>query len=290
MNELEPDARPAGAAQEFTWQLLGLLVNVTALTALLIYFGWRRADTQAARMGFDESLLGMSTQDYLLRSIGPLLPLLLTIAGAGLVWLWADRRIARSIARQRPAGRHWPWLVTVLGLVLAPVVYLTSPWWAQTAFVVWPLSIGAAVLLVSYGEALRMRRDGEPAPVLLKIFAGLAVGVCLFWSASNRAEVLGERLANDYAQGVSSAVRVTVYAGERLYLRGPGVAEEELAAGHAAYRFRYTGLRLLDHIGDRYFLVPDGWTPGHGVVIALSEDDKLRFEYSSGDGEGTNHT
>ena len=288
MNQLELEPQPASptagsAAQAFAWQLLGLLANVSALTALLIYFGWRRAETQAAQMGFDESLLGMSTQDYLLRSIGPALPLLLTVAGAGLVWLWADRRIAGSIARQRPGSRHWPWLVTVLGLALPAAVYLTARWWEETAFVAWPLSIGAAVLLAAYGEALRMRRAGEPAPVALKLFAGLAVGVFLFWSASNRAEVLGWQLADTYAQGVSSAVRVTVYAGERLYLQGPGVAEEELSAEHSAYRFRYTGLRLLDHIGERYFLVPDGWTPTRGAVITLTENDSLRFEYSSND-------
>jgi hypothetical protein len=87
-----PQTCQPSPAHEFTWQLLGLLANATVLTALLVYFGWRRAETQANRMGFAESLLGMSTQDYLLRSIGPLLPLLLTVAVAGLVCLWVDRR------------------------------------------------------------------------------------------------------------------------------------------------------------------------------------------------------
>jgi hypothetical protein len=43
MNDTSPvadgaQARPQGAAQELTWQLLGLLANVTVLTALLRLF------------------------------------------------------------------------------------------------------------------------------------------------------------------------------------------------------------------------------------------------------------
>jgi hypothetical protein len=277
-----PQTRQPSPAQEFTWQLLGLLANATVLTALLVYFGWRRAETQAHRMGFDESLLGMSTQDYLLRSVGPLLPLLLTIAIAGLVWLWVDRRVSASIARQGPLVRWWPRLAIVLGLALAPTVYLSSPWWAETAFVFWPLAIGAGILLLVYGGSLRSRLRGEGTPSLAKVFALLATGVCLFWSASNQAEVLGNQLADRFQERLPGSVRVSVYANERLYLRGPGVIEEKLSGEAGAYRYRYDGLRLLDHFGDRYFLVTDGWAPGAGVVIALPERDTLRFEFSSG--------
>jgi hypothetical protein len=287
MNDTSPVAdgaqpRPQGSAQELTWQLLGLLANVTVLTALLVYFGWRRAETQAHRMGFDESLLGMSTQDYLLRSIGPLLPLLLTIAAVGLAWQWADRRITSSIARRGRLARWWPRFALALGLALAPAVYLSPPWWSETAFVLWPLAIGCGILLLVYSGTLRSRLRGEGTPALSRVFVLLAAGVCLFWAASNEAEVLGNELADQFQRALPSAVQVSVYASERLYLRGPGLVEEKLPGEDGAYQYRYSGLRLLDHIGDRYFLVSDGWSPGHGVVIALSERDTLRFEFSSG--------
>jgi len=264
---------------ELTQQVLGLVANVTGVSALLVYFGWRRTETQAHLMGFDESLLSMSTQDYLLRSIGPLLPTLLTVGGAGLLWVWADRWIRRSIEVRGWSVRAWRVLVIAVALALPLTVRLSAPWWIETAFVVYPLAIGAGVLLLVYAGSLGGATENR---MLAKVFALLIVALCLFWSASNRAEVVGGQVADMYAGGVSSLIRVTVYSSEQLYLDGPGVTEEELTGEHAAYRYRYRGLRLLDHIGQRYFLVSDGWSPQRGVVIALSDRDGLRFEFSSG--------
>jgi hypothetical protein len=291
---MEPHDRRAGGepaktqdtARAFTGQLLGLLANVTALTALLVYFGWRRAETQAHRMGFDESLLGMSTQDYVLRSIGPVLPILLAIAVLGMGWLWVDRVVGRSIQRRGRLARWWPWLAVLLALALPMAVVASQPSWVETAYVVGPLAIGAGVLLLAYSAVLRSRLAGnEVGPSgLATIFVVLAAGVCLFWAASNRAEVLGNQLADNFAYQLPDTVRVTVYSTNRLYLHtdAPGAVEEALSEPDGAYRYRYRGLRLLDHIGDRYFLVSDGWTQQRGVVIALADADTLRFEFARG--------
>ncbi len=64
-----------------------LRANVTVLTALLVYFGWKRADTQATVLGVDESVFGLSTQDYLLRSVDALFLPIGIFAAAGLGWL-----------------------------------------------------------------------------------------------------------------------------------------------------------------------------------------------------------
>ena len=114
----------------------------------------------------------------------------------------------------------------------------------------------------------------------------LAVGVCLFWATSNRAEVLGTQLADGFADQLPQTVRVTVYSADRLYLDAPGVTEESLGPD-GAYRYRYRGLRLLDHLGDRYFLVSDGWTPRRSVVITLADRDTVRFEFARGTYEGS---
>src|SRR6267143_7302776 len=52
-------------------QTVGLVVApVTLLTALLYYFGWIRSNSLWLYFGVDQSALGFSVQDYLVRSIG----------------------------------------------------------------------------------------------------------------------------------------------------------------------------------------------------------------------------
>jgi hypothetical protein len=50
----------------------------------------------------------------------------------------------------------------------------------------------------------------------------------------------------------------------------------------SVYRFRYSGLRLLVHSGDSYFLVPASWPRDHAAVIVLRESESIRFEYAKG--------
>src|ERR1051326_9200467 len=75
----------------------------TFVTALLFYFGYVSSRSQYAYFGVDVDTIGLSTQDYVMRSPQPLLvPLLvLTLGGAGLLALNATirGRIAAAIAR-----------------------------------------------------------------------------------------------------------------------------------------------------------------------------------------------
>jgi hypothetical protein len=65
--------------------------NVGVLTALLVYFGWVRSEVQSRELGIDESILGMSTQEYVLRSVRAVLVLLIVMAVFGLLWVALDR-------------------------------------------------------------------------------------------------------------------------------------------------------------------------------------------------------
>ncbi len=78
---------------------IGSVVGPTsAVTALLYYFGWTRTSIEAHQLGLDDSLLGYSTQDYLLRSMssmfGPLVvALLAALVGLGIhsaIVAWVD--------------------------------------------------------------------------------------------------------------------------------------------------------------------------------------------------------
>jgi hypothetical protein len=290
-----PAASTGDVLKEALRPALSFLANVTVVTALLVYFGWRRAETQADRLGIDESILGMSTREYVLRSVGPVLTLLVGIGVGGLIWLSIERRLTPMLQTREPAlpevdrdrGRVARLVVRLLGLawvILPAVVFLMGYVWPAPAFVLFPASIGVGVLLWLYATNLRQleggsgRRLGGQRPFAV-VFVGVLVLVCVFWTASNYAEVLGRRLADDFAADIASLPGVAVYSESRLHLDGPGVDETELS-DEGTVRYRYRGLRLLEHTGGKFFLVSDGWTTEYGVVFILHDDDQsVRLDF-----------
>ena len=75
---------------------------------------------------------------------------------------------------------------------------------------------------------------------------------------------------------------MTVYTPQRLELEGDGVVERPLRGDDLAYRYRYSGLRLLIRSGGKYFLLPDSWTRGSGAAIVLADSPDYRFEFGVG--------
>jgi hypothetical protein len=292
-----PPASASDTLKEALKPVVALLANVTVVTALLVYFGWRRAETHADRLGIDESVLGMTTREYVLRSVGPVLALLVGIAACGLAWMALERRITPPLTTSETAAARLG--VAVLGLawlILPGLVYLLGFVWPATAFVLFPASIGAGALLWVYAARLRRHRgsaahgqdpdDDHPAAdrssrVVLAL-VGLLVLVCLFWTASNYAQVLGDRLADNFVGNVDRLPGVVVLSERSLFLDGPGVDEVPLPGSEeeGALQYRYEGLRLLEHTGGHYFLVSDGWSPTYGVVWVLeSDDDSIRLDF-----------
>jgi hypothetical protein len=160
------------------------------------------------------------------------------------------------------------------------LVYLLGFVAPALAFVLFPASIGAGALLWVYAGRVRRGDDGRSRFALALV--GVLVLVCLFWTASNYAEVLGDRLADDFVDEVDRLPGVVVSSQQRLYLDGPGVDETQLPGPDedGGLRYRYEGLRLLEHTGGRYFLVSDGWTPTYGVVFVLEDgDDTMRLDF-----------
>ncbi|UOY02202.1 hypothetical protein [Blastococcus sp. PRF04-17] len=269
--------------------MAGVVANAAVLTALLVYFGWVRISEQSRWLGVDESLFRVSTREYLLRSVRPVLILLIAVGAAGLVWVALDHWLAGRIAARGVRDRAVRWTLRGLlaAVVLLPLaVWLARPLWPATAFVAFPLALAAALLLLLYVLKVR-QRTGEDVPlsasrdVVVRASAALLAGICLFSAAANYAQVEGRRLALGFLDGLDRQPQVVVYSAQHLHIDAPGAREEELDPEQSAYLYRYVGLRLLEYTNDTYFLVSDEWTPGYGVVVVLP-DEAVRVEFVRG--------
>jgi hypothetical protein len=298
-----------GGNAELRRNLLSLAANVTVLTGLLVYFGWKRAETQSRALGVHESIFGMSTVDYVLRSVDALFVPIGVIAFAGLGWIWIDRQIRRRIA----VDAHWPALdraalVLIFAWLLVPLtVYGLGQLWPRVGLLGFPLSFGVGILLAAYALDLRRSIADQPDRAqgshgrhveIAKTLVGIIVVLSLFWAVTNYATFRGVSLAIDQIDGIDKLPGVVVYSPTRLAIDAPGVTERPLepedavkvatsgaAAGDeqpglvVASLYRYDGLRLLDRIGDRLFLISDGFSRRYGVVVVLPDDGSLRFEF-----------
>jgi len=103
-----------------------------------------------------------------------------------------------------------------------------------------------------------------------------------FWTASRYADALGRGRAQRLAATLGARPQVTVFAPKRLDIEAPGVFERRRTGADLAYRYRYSGLRLLIRSGGNYFLLPDGWTRRGGKAIVLADSPAYRFEFGTG--------
>lgn len=272
-----------------------LLANVTVLTALLVYFGWVRAEEHAARLGIDESLLGMTAQEYVLRSVGPVVLMVVAVCVSGLVWLAVEPHLRKAIqprpdGSRRTGGTVLLRLMALSWLILPLAVRVLGELRPVLATILFPVSIGAGILLWYWTRAARLPAGSTTSTRsgLTWVLVAVLVLVCVFWTATNYAQNLGRQLADDFPGSLSRRPAVVVYSTTPLHLDGPGVVEHELPVESAlpvenAVTYRYTGLRFVEHTGGRYFLVSDGWTRGYGVFFVLDDDTaSTRFEFVRG--------
>lgn len=294
-----PEATNGGSSESRSSALkpvLGIVANVTVLTALLIYFGWQRSATHSARLGISVSIFGESTWDFLLRSVRPALVLVLGIGLAGLAWVMLDRWLvplvkADSQRSGSPRDLRLVWAMRVLSfawIVLPVLVWLMRFVLGPALFkVIFPVSIALGVLFLLYASHLRQLDTapdeiGRRRNVVFQYSGILLVFVCLFWATANYAVVEGNRLARE--TNIDLLPGVTLHSQSRLHLEGPGVSETELSEVEGDFRYQYKGLRLLEYANGKYFLVSDGWTRKYGVVFVVPDDDKaVRLDFVRGE-------
>jgi hypothetical protein len=266
------------AEQSTTGRVAGWLASwasviapVTLVSTLLFYFGYVSSRAQYEYFGLDVDVVGLGTQDYVMRSPQPLLvPLLaFTLLGAaflyGHTWLRQRARRAAAVAAiqdetpERAAARRTMRrlrlgmriaVVAGLGLLAAGTVLLFAyaavrDW--QLYDLVTPLLTAAGGALASYGWRFT-ETTSQPAPdpatggppgtddaALLRRAARVLLlaltAVSLFWVTATVAQLSGRGLARDTALHLDRLPRVILDTREPLFLRSPGVTETVLPAG-----------------------------------------------------------
>lgn len=295
----QTSASPAGAGSETTAlttvQSLGSVVGPSALvTALLFYFGWAKTNAFCQYFGINVSMLGLSTQDYLLQSIHSLLIPLGGTLIAGLVLLWAHRVVSRHLGL-RPDSALWPWLAVVLAVSGAALFVTgmakypdTNP--TDAVLILTPLSLTAGVGLFSYAILVERHRrhpahaahntpsalQGRPGLSLILVSMLLTLGV--IWVVANYADIKGREEASFIHDQLQFQPGVVVFSSKRLQISAGKVQETRFTDPESAYGYRYDGLKLLFYNRGKYFLVPALWVQSGGTTIVLDENPSLRVE------------
>lgn len=265
-----PDEQPRPGDLERLLRIAAAIVApTTLLTGLLFYFGWAQAFWFFEYFGVHLTVLDLSTQDYLMRSVdGLFYPTL--VGGIVTLGVLAAARLGR--------GRLSPDLVrtgmTVAGGVLVLIGLLTIlgvPWFSFYPGVV-PLGLACGVLLLAHVSRVRT--------VVGWVGTFLLVGTTLFWAVSDYSSATGLAAAYDVQEELATYADVVLYSEKSLSIHGPGV-REIAEPGDGAYAVHYTGLKLVVQSGGYYFFLPVNWSPTDGAAIVLPRNDSVRLEFSA---------
>jgi len=273
---------------------LAFLPPVTLITGLLFYFGWVRVDEQARALHQRDVVYSYSTADYVLRSVDALFFPLLVLAATAVAMLLVHRQVQSSLARG--AGR---WAV-VTGWVLAGVgaafllfgLAYAAGWLNRSSRpealfpdVAGPLAIGLGAVLLAYGGWLRAQtrsRSAQPVPWWQRVAASGAVAaiiaLTLFWAVGNFARVRGDELAAYVQDTYRTYPGVAVFAAKDLGLQEDARLTSDVRPD-VQYPYRYDCLRLLDHVGGVWYLLPEDWDINHKLIM-LTDDSGMRVETS----------
>lgn len=281
-----------------------VVAPLSVLSALLFYFGYASSRAQYGYFGLDVDTIGLSTQDYVMRSpqslLTPMLVLLLAAVGVALLNEVVGQRVGAALARARDgdavtadhalrrlaSGRHAARRLAAVGqgLVVAGLLLLLAYRWvgAWAAYpLVTPLVMALGAALALYAERVaRLLSPGRPARRSVVAAVSLLLVADLFWATATFAEWSGRGLAHSTARHLDRLPGVILDTKERLYLTSPGIQETALAASspEQAFRYRYRNLRLLIQGHDRLFLVPDEWSASDSTLV-IPTDGSVRVQY-----------
>lgn len=280
--------------------IASVIAPSSLITALVYYFGWARTSSQATALGLDDSLLGYSNKDYLLRSVDAMFwPMFVgtlvttgALLGHGALVGWATGSNSSgerpSIHRRR---RLAVWLAPSLAgigaasLILGTIgARLKDP--GRLASMATPICVSVGIVLVGYAAHLRRLLSEEsphqPSPELRAVRLITSSLLCalfllsLFWTVSRYAVIKGIDLAVTVEDGLSERPDATIYSSTRLHLQPP-VLEKRLQGEGPDVQFSYSGLKFLFRSEGKLFLRPSD-PSARDVNIIISNRDDLRLE------------
>ncbi len=294
----EPEAvaeeAPTGLGFEKWLSFLSTFIApATLITGLLFYFGYVSSRAFFLYFGVDVDVLGLSNQQFVIRSPGALfipVMVLLLLAAAVLV---AHRMLRRRLAVSVEARRRVTTVLAAAGVLLLIVGLALAFGYAFLA--TWPfygfataacLAVGAGLAAYAASSAHPPRDAARARPLVVLLVAVMVAGT--FWATATVAEWWGRGQARTQAADLSTLPAVVLDTRERLAPGNPAITVIELekerdAAGEpiaGQFAYRYHGLRLLVRGEDRLFLVPDRWSPNAStLVVPLSDDIRVRFRF-----------
>jgi hypothetical protein len=285
------------------WFSLGasIVAPVTVISALLFYFGYVSSSAQYEYFGIDVDTIGLSTQEYVMRSPQSLLfPLLaLVVIGLALVvaHLWITARIQGAepdtvlpIARRTLAAGL---AVFTAGMVLVGLYPVLGEWPYYKLVTPVVVAIGAGVVAYTWRLVDRLsavEHRAKPlagSPTLRRmglVLLCFLVVATVFWSTATIAQWTGRGLARSTARHLDDLPTVILDTKERLFLFDPGVKETTLkpTTEGQTFHYRYRNLHLLIHGKDRMFLVPPSWSASDTVlVVPLDDSVRVRFQFQN---------
>jgi hypothetical protein len=280
--------RERGAVRGTIEVLTRIIAPVTLITALLFYFGYVRTASVWLAFGVDPSVLELSVNDYLLRSVRSVFWPLAILLAFGLGASWGHAIVTSWIARGGGGHRAQPVALSCVAIGCASIAigmirFLTGVSTSYEALTI-PILFTVGVVFSSYGIFLwpRSARLARHSTGLRDVHIGISIALVvlgIFWSIGAYAQIVGQQQARRLASDIGLLPRIVVYSERRLELHGAGITESTLSRSDSAYHFRYSGLLMLIRSNDTYFLLPKGWTPEEGFAISLAESPTVRLEF-----------
>lgn len=286
------------------WLSIGgsIIAPATAITTLLFYFGYVSSRAQYDYFGVDVDIVGLTTQDYVMRSPQPLLVPLLGITLACALLLGVHTVVRRRVTqRDRLAGLARRTVVVGLAVLVAGVLllflYPLLEDWAEYPLVTPSVLVAGGSLtgwglmqlrrldaeaVAGQGGAERPRRAVDALEVAI-VLVWVAVAAGVFWMTATIAEWSGRGLGKEQARELRELPSVILDTKERLFLpAGMGVAEMRLqpAEEGQTFRYRYWNLRLLVEGDEAMFLVPNDWNAANTtLLVPVDGNVRVRFQF-----------
>ncbi|MGW5718527.1 hypothetical protein ACWEVP_20325 [Amycolatopsis sp. NPDC003865] len=278
-------ARAKAGASQALKVIASVAANLALFSALLYFFGLVYTQQFFGYFRVHYTVLDQTAQEILARgAFGLHLPIG-AAAGTGLV-LFAVVRLARFLLPDRiraALARIGPPVATIAGLALVgvtvPAVLGADPFDLYAGLPGLAFATGVVLAVTGWRRLV----PGTHAPAFLVaewITTYLLVAFGLFWAVSDYSAQVGVREAFTAAARIPALPAVTVYSERSLSLEAEGVRQAGCGQPEAAYKYRYTGLKLLLQSGGQYVFVTARWRPSDGVAFVVPRSGALRLEFA----------